>query len=130
MKKRASAAGLFLALLACTFSGYAQQQGNFQPEPRDSIGYDQLPKLPDLQPVGEAEVETAEFRLYPNPCKEILRVEASEKMETELLIYSLAGNLVHRQQMLGDVASVAVGSLPRGVYLLRLGKSTHRFVKE
>lgn len=81
--------------------------------------------------------ETPQIELYPNPAKDQLHIELSgfQQQSHDVQIFSLAGKLVKSETFSSTTQNtVDIGSLPNGVYILKLatadGKNTahSRFV--
>jgi hypothetical protein len=67
--------------------------------------------------------------LYPNPAKDIIRIEGLEG-EHEISIYNAMGMKVKTMTLQGD-AEINISELPAGLYLLRIGSQrTLKFIKE
>jgi len=81
----------------------------------------------DIQPNGISDV-TREKKLavYPNPAKEALYLKNAEGQA--YLITDIAGRVLLQGSMRGR--SIDVGMLNSGLYLLRIGTETVKFVKE
>lgn len=68
-----------------------------------------------------------EIQLYPNPVKgDILNIKNSQS--NEFSIYNASGRLIKSGKL--ENGSVNVNKLPAGVYLIKVGKTTKRFIKE
>jgi hypothetical protein len=63
------------------------------------------------------------LRIYPNPADDRLFIDLDDRSEGSLLdieILDLTGRPVHTVKATGD-RSLGLGSLPRGIYLVRVG---------
>jgi hypothetical protein len=72
------------------------------------------------------------FTLLPNPVQDVLQVEFRDRTpSTEVYVFRLTGELVRVVTKPAGVASLQlpVSDLPAGLYLLRVGRETQRFVK-
>ncbi|WP_027378125.1 reprolysin-like metallopeptidase [Kaistella palustris] len=68
-----------------------------------------------------------EFAVYPNPVKgNVLHLTNPESMDFQ--IFDMSGKLIYSGKISDN--AVAVGKLPKGVYLLQVGKVSKRFIKE
>ena len=68
-----------------------------------------------------------EIQLYPNPVKgDILNIKNSQS--NEFSIYNASGRFIKSGKL--ENGSVNVNKLPAGVYLIKVGKTTKRFIKE
>ena len=68
------------------------------------------------------------LKVYPNPAKETLRIEGLEADAT-VEIYNSLGMMVKTLTASAD-EEINISNLPQGVYMLRCGKQTIRFVKD
>ena len=67
--------------------------------------------------------------LYPNPAKDIIRIEGLEG-EHEISIYNAIGMKVKTATLQGD-AEINISELPAGLYLVNMGnRHTMKFIKE
>ena len=81
-----------------------------------------------LGATGVSEQNEMALSLYPNPAGESLRIEGLEADAT-VEIYNILGSLVKTVNVTPD-QEINVGELSEGLYLLRCGQQTLRFVKE
>lgn len=66
--------------------------------------------------------------VYPNPVKDILTIETSGDVEASASeIYDITGRQVLREK---SGTTVNVAALPSGLYILKVGSATTKFVKE
>ncbi|MDR1757459.1 MAG: T9SS type A sorting domain-containing protein, partial [Bacteroidales bacterium] len=76
----------------------------------------------------------ATIKIYPNPAKNELRIENAElKIGETVHIFDISGRAVetwHATSLQNGTATINVSRLPSGVYFLRIGDKTARFVKE
>jgi hypothetical protein len=76
----------------------------------------------------------ANFTLYPNPAKDLLKIVRTTADKAQVEIYNLIGIKVQSFEMNGPEAEINVARLPSGVYLVRVVSgqtvSVKRFVKE
>ena len=68
------------------------------------------------------------FNFYPNPANDKIRIEGLEG-QVEVSICNVLGMVVKTAVVQGDT-EIAIGDLPSGVYLLRMGRSVARFIKQ
>jgi hypothetical protein len=77
--------------------------------------------------VGLEEVKTGMFRMYPNPASTVLNVEFSEI--NKIVLFDATGKLL--LEMNGDAFySIDVSNFASGVYLIKSGNQTQRFIKQ
>ncbi len=72
----------------------------------------------DQNPVSVPGVSSQEFRVYPNPVKDVLHIE-SPQPASELRIYDLAGRLVLSRKAGGGLSTVNVAQLKAGWYVVQ-----------
>ena len=75
---------------------------------------------------GINDINGNEFTVYPNPVKNTLNINGVEP-GTEIRIYDVTGSEVMNFDYEGQ--NINVESLTNGVYVLRIGSSTIKFVK-
>jgi len=77
----------------------------------------------------------ASFRIFPNPAVDYLVVETSNNQPSEVIIYSIQGQLIKRQ-FIQQSDVVAIDELNTGIYILEVvskvddKKSTLKFIKQ
>ncbi|MCM1532053.1 MAG: choice-of-anchor J domain-containing protein [Bacteroides sp.] len=81
--------------------------------------FEENPVTPPDPPVANEENETFSVRLYPNPVRNTLYIEASEIVD-EVILYSTGGNEVLRVHGKSAKPNVSVENIPQGLYLVRL----------
>lgn len=72
------------------------------------------------------------FSMYPNPTNEILNV-ALEMMNgkgMEIYVYDVLGTEVIKHSAFKIYNSINVSTLPKGIYFIKVGERTKKFVKE
>lgn len=72
--------------------------------------------------------QVANLALYPNPANDIIRIEGLES-SAEVKIYNTLGELV-KTVVVGGNAEINVSELSAGLYVVRCGETSLRFVKE
>ncbi|MBX3164407.1 MAG: T9SS type A sorting domain-containing protein [Bacteroidetes bacterium] len=80
----------------------------------------------------ELEVRSDEMRVYPNPVNEILNVglEMINKKAVEIFVYDVLGREVIHNSTFNIHHSIDVRGLKSGMYFLKIGNQTQKFVKE
>ena len=77
---------------------------------------------------GTASLKTVEYKLYPNPFAESIRIDVSGNQALNLNIYNLQGQLVFSNLMnstyIWNGTSQSGSKLPKGIYLIRLIEKT------
>lgn len=94
------------------------------------LGYwdDILTKYSSLG-VGIKKVDEVSFSLYPNPATDNIIV-ISELTEGEASIYNVQGSMVATYQLISNITAINVSQLSAGMYYVKIGNSTKRFVKQ
>ena len=102
------------------------------PTPDKMNGTDATGLLLVPQPEGTGikniKVESSIF-IFPNPVKEKLTVNGVKKDAT-INVYDLAGGLLQSIPAQENSTEINVSSLQQGIYLLRVGEQTIKFVKQ
>ncbi|MEO0897802.1 MAG: T9SS type A sorting domain-containing protein [Bacteroidota bacterium] len=69
-----------------------------------------------------------EILLYPNPASDLIRLDMREQTGGEFYLLDSQGRLVFQQKIEGNQASIALGNLPRGLYLWKLGTASGKLI--
>ncbi|REC60580.1 propanediol utilization protein [Chryseobacterium pennae] len=69
---------------------------------------------------------SADMKLYPNPVKDVLTI--SNTNTEEYKIFDMSGKLVHSGKLQRGTANVS--SLIKGAYMIQIGETTKRFIKD
>ncbi len=80
------------------------------------------------QTVGFGENEESSLAVYPNPARDRIRIEGLEA-NSEVQVFNALGELVKTARVSAD-NEIGIGELASGLYLVRCGNMTCRFVKE
>ncbi len=67
-------------------------------------------------------------KVYPNPVKDVLSVSGIAK-DSKYEIYSLDGKLI-KQGMYNSASKINVNNLSKGTYLIKIGESNLKFIKQ
>lgn len=87
-----------------------------------------LDNIEVVEKTGVDENENLCFTVYPNPARESIRIEGLVA-ERDVQIYNVMGELV-KTAHIDARQEIGVGELSSGLYLVRCGETTLRFVKE
>ena len=70
------------------------------------------------------------LRVYPNPATDVVNVEASEPI-TDIIVFSLSGARISTETSIsGNTATVSVGNLAAGAYIMKVNNRAAQFVKK
>jgi hypothetical protein len=73
----------------------------------------------------------ADLSIFPNPATSVLYIQSGELPQGEAYIYNTSGKLCKTVLLQGEeITAVEVADLSAGVYILRLGTQTLRFIKQ
>jgi len=90
-----------------------------------------LYNAPNPATVGINEFSNTTMKIFPNPAKDLLTINTSEKIE-QLSIYNISGSLIKVENTNDD--SINVSNLQKGMYILSVktdqGIKQSRFIKE
>lgn len=80
--------------------------------------------------VGISEPENSvEYAIYPNPTAGLLNVKvAAMGIDNNIEILNLNGQLVYKSEIDNEQTKLDLSDLPKGIYFMRLGQETKRFV--
>ena len=70
------------------------------------------------------------IRAYPNPSSDIITIDVDGHQVNELKIYSIAGSLQMRKKLYGDRLKIDVSTLEEGLYVIEVGQSSLKFIKQ
>ena len=72
-----------------------------------------------------------EFAIFPNPAKDLLNIVLPAGMQNpKLTIFDLSGKAIMSQTLNDTNTTINVGNLSSGIYFVKVGNSTKKFVKE
>lgn len=72
----------------------------------------------------------ADFRIFPNPTRDIVNIDTDDNFTGTAFFHSLTGELVSRQELSPGQKKVDIGFLNTGVYVLRLVSSTRTYSRK
>lgn len=83
-----------------------------------------------VNPLAINDQEKVSFALYPNPAQDVLHLTFEEAIDKSYAVYDVTG----RQLMHGNIdqqltADLSVAHLAKGTYVLRIGATSKKFVK-
>ena len=122
-------AGTTVTIAAIPNSGYAFDRWNdgSSHNPREVTVNDNMVFVAFFKGTGVDENEGNIMVLYPNPATDNIHIEGIEA-NTEVRIYNAIGGLV-KVTHANPNEEIGIGELSAGLYLLRCGNATMRFVK-
>ena len=85
--------------------------------------------LPVEAPVDS--IAIAKALIYPNPAADVISVDTRSAVGDFLVVMNRVGQVVIRQKIILDRATIRVSDLKSGIYFIMIGQggSVHRFVK-
>lgn len=76
-----------------------------------------------VTPTAATEVPSVDFKVYPNPAKDLINIETDPtNYPFELTLFDLNGKNIY-QEKVSDQRAIRLPSLPSGLYILQLTKS-------
>ena len=123
------AEGSTITIAAINADGYRFKQwsdGNTD-NPRQIVVDHDIRLFAQFESVGIGENLAGNLRLYPNPTFGVVRIEGLEG-EAELEVTDAMGTTVRHFRIAGD-ATLDLGGLPAGFYVVRVGRHYAKFVK-
>ena len=123
-------AGATAILAAIPNSGYEfdKWNDNVTDNPRQVVVNNNMTFVAFFKGTGVDENEGRVVMLFPNPANDFIRLEGIEA-NSEVRIYNMTGALVKVVNANAD-EEISIGDLSNGLYLLRCGNVTLRFIKE
>lgn len=122
------AAGTVVTIAAIPNSGFEFDvwNDNSSENPRQVTVNDNMTFVAFFKGTGVDDNAQQLITLYPNPAKDVIRIEGLE-IGSEIRIYNMNGALV---KAVAADHEIGVGELASGLYLVRCGNVSLRFVKE
>lgn len=81
--------------------------------------------------VDELNIENKEWRIYPNPIEEIMNVEFLVfNREIEMQITDVLGNVIKNSTLNTQYSQINASNLKSGIYYIKIGNTTRKFVKK
>ena len=80
-------------------------------------------------PLGIDDIDKEDFLIYPNPAREYTYIDFGGSLSGEMEIYGITGMLVAKREYNGEALRLGLTGLQPGVYFVRLGNATMKFVK-
>ncbi|MBX3165561.1 MAG: SBBP repeat-containing protein [Bacteroidetes bacterium] len=85
--------------------------------------------------VNELKIGNDELKIYPNPVNEILNVSPLTPKGGTVEVFNMLGSIVLEQTITPPLegkgeATIHVGELEKGIYFIKVGNETRKFVKE
>ena len=81
------------------------------------------------RPLGIDDIDKEDFLIYPNPAREYTYIDFGGSLSGEMEIYGITGMLVAKREYNGEALRLDLTGLQPGVYFVRLGNATMKFVK-
>lgn len=81
------------------------------------------------RPLGIDDIDKDDFLIYPNPAREYTYIDFGGSLSGEMEIYGITGMLVTKREYNGEALRLDLTGLQPGVYFVRLGNATMKFVK-
>jgi len=74
----------------------------------------------------------SDFQIYPNPVEETLKLHFFSNTHTfEVQIYNVLGNFIKAQSIENTrITAINVSDLQSGIYFIKTGNTTKRFIKK
>jgi hypothetical protein len=79
------------------------------------------------EPSGLTTVKNDQVKIFPNPATDVLYIEKATGLS--VLITGSDGRVILSSELARDHEALDISSLPQGLYMIRIGKTTLKFVK-
>ena len=90
---------------------------------------EQLQSNPSLKD-GENQILFSSLNIFPNPATDLIQLHLPTNHSTMLTLFNLLGEKVKEQTITGSDITIDVSELPAGMYVVRAGEWSGKFVKE
>jgi len=79
--------------------------------------------------------EQSDFKIYPSPVSEIMNVSLSQNFYTNegnlaISVYDLLGNVIQNSTLTSQHSQIDLSRLRKGIYFVRVGNVSRKFVKQ
>jgi hypothetical protein len=98
----------------------------------DSIVKLTLTVVSEEDGISELTIDNGQLKIYPNPTNGKLTIDNEQWImdNTDYAIYSITGQILMQGKLLEETTILNVEALANGIYFLKIGNRTARFVKE
>ena len=86
--------------------------------------------IPSTTTVGTEQFNKTQFRMYPNPVTSILKISLEKMDVTDYIITDMTGKTIQKGIFKALENTIEVGNLSSGMYCIRIGNSTQKFIKK
>lgn len=81
--------------------------------------------------ITEHAYDVHQLDIFPNPASNNLYYTISDnEIGSSIHVYDLAGRLLKQEQMTSTTGHIDIQDLPSGIYIVRTGYNSRKFVKE
>jgi len=75
-------------------------------------------------------IQNTNFSIFPNPAQTYLMVKTTNKNVQNIEIINITGKSVKKLNIITSKSKIDISNLEKGVYFIKLGNTTKKFVKE
>lgn len=76
-----------------------------------------------------SQVEVSNLTLYPNPVQDVLNIRFDSYENVDVVVTDLNGRIVYNENVSG-LTSIDLSNQPTGIYLVNVGSTTRKVVKQ
>jgi hypothetical protein len=87
-------------------------------------------KNPTIPTISVNELETKDFKIYPNPAGNQLFIETSDFINVQVSIKDLSGRVVMKTDLKGERCTIDLHGISGGIYLVQLSNADYLFSKK
>lgn len=113
-----------ILLLSIAISTASQAQGKYGGG--DGDGYDSQSFSSTVTSI--INLENQELQIFPNPVKDVITIQYFENDGKNLVILDAVGRVVLKREVI--TSEIRISHLPAGLYYVRIGRKTKKFVKQ
>ena len=92
-----------------------------------SVNLSEIRKAYFTAPQDVDEIENQQFSIYPNPAKDVLRINNISDNQ-EVRIYSINGAII-KKSVVSENAEINISDLNAGIYIIGVGNEFSKFIK-
>lgn len=86
------------------------------------------PGANNQQLAGSEKEDSFDVSIYPNPATDWIQINTEQEVNAAIQLYNLNGQIVLEDQMVGNYHHLEVSHLPKGNYILRIGKMAKKLI--
>lgn len=95
----------------------------------NNCGSDTVQQTIHLETTGFEENELAQVRIYPNPTNDVLYIEFTKQVVSDITVFSIEGKEILKKSNNNKVCPLQISSLEKGTYFIKISTNGGSFMK-